>query len=332
MPSIYVAIIGLILAFFVGGPEAVIIAAILAVLEVSLSFDNAIVNSVILNTMDHKWKQRFLTWGMLIAVFGMRLVFPVLIIAVVAGLSPWSAAVLAATDHVAYAEHLKSAHVAIMGYGGSFLAMVFLEYFINAEKDVHWIKAIESPLTKLGKIEAIQAALVLVFIYLVSLYIPHESQTFIISGMFGVITFVAADGIKILVNHDDDGVEGPDMISGVARNGLATFIYLEILDSSFSFDGVISSLAITNNMFIIAIGLGIGAMAVRSMTIMLVENGTLAEFKYLEHSAFWAIGVLASIMFINTFEEVPEVVTGLIGALIILAGFYHSVLENRKTD
>ena len=332
LPSIYVAIFGLILAFFVGGPEAVIIAAILGVLEVSLSFDNAIVNAKILNTMQDVWKRRFLTWGMLIAVFGMRLVFPVLIVSVVAGITPWGAAVLAATDQIAYAEHLDAAKLAIKGFGGAFLAMVFLEYFLNEEKDVHWIHWIESPLTKLGKIETIHAALTLLFAYGISKILPAGGQMFFDAAFFGVITFVVTGALKTLVQKDEDGVEGPDVLATVVQTGFTTFIYLEVLDASFSFDGVIGAFALSTNMFIIAIGLGIGAMFVRSMTLLLVEKGTLAEYKFLEHSAFYAIGVLAAIMFIDTVHEVPETVTGLIGAVIIALGFYTSLRENKIVE
>ena len=111
--SFYVTLIGLALAFYVGGSQGLVIAAILGVLEVSLSFDNAIVNAKIIATMTDTWKHRFITWGMVIAVFGMRLIFPVVIVAVVAHLTPWDAMILAATNHEAYAEHLETAKIVI---------------------------------------------------------------------------------------------------------------------------------------------------------------------------------------------------------------------------
>ncbi|HMN70189.1 MAG TPA: DUF475 domain-containing protein, partial [Bdellovibrionales bacterium] len=110
----------------------------------------------------------------------------------------------------------------------------------------------------------------------------------------------------------------------------AMFLYLEILDASFSFDGVIGAFALTNNLFIIAAGLGIGAMFVRSMTIMLVEKETLNEFAFLEHGAFYAIGALAMMMMLDIFIHIPEVVTGLIGAVIIVLSIWSSVRHARK--
>lgn len=325
--SILVTFIGLTLAYFVGGVTGLAIAAMLSVLEVSLSFDNAIVNAKILKDMSDVWQKRFLTWGMLIAVFGMRLVFPVLIVSIVAGINPINAVVLASTDPVQYAAHLTAAHTVIMGFGGSFLAMVFWKYFIDETKDVHWIAAIEHPLTVLGKIEAIQAAIVLLSSYVFSLYIEHGAQEFVIASLFGVVTYIVTDGLKAFVG---DGEESGDAAMSVAKSGFAAFMYLEVLDASFSFDGVIGALALTKNIVTIAIGLGIGAMFVRSLTILLVKKGTLAEYVFLEHSAFYAIGILALIMYVNTIHEIPEIVTGLIGVFVIAAGVISSIKAESK--
>src|SRR3546814_10825692 len=125
-------------------------------------------------------------------------------------------------------------------------------------------------------------------------------------------------------------LEAPVATTGqVAKAGFGAFLYREVLDASFSFDGVIGAFALSNNLFIIAIGLGIGAMFVRSMTIFLVRQGTLSEYRYLEHGAFYAIIALAAIMYINTFQHIPEVVTGLIGAVLIGIAFWSSVRWNR---
>ena len=71
-------------------------------------------------------------------------------------------------------------------------------------------------------------------------------------------------------------------------------------------------------------------MYVRSLTLLLVEKKTLHEYKYLEHGAHWAIGALAIIMFISSFKEVSEVITGLIGLIFILLAFFSSVIANKK--
>ena len=166
---------------------------------------------------------------------------------------------------------------------------------------MHWIAIIERPLTRLGRIEAVELGLVFVLLYMVSTcLLGHEQIEFLVAGIFGLVTYIAVDGISAVLNVDS-AVTGE-----VARSGAASFLYLEVLDASFSFDGVIGAFALSNNLFIIAIGLGIGAMFVRSLTIMLVEHETLASYRYLEHGAFYAIIALAVMMFIARSDIFPR--------------------------
>ncbi len=333
--SCLVTIAGLMLGLFVGwhtsgtligALSTVFIVAVLAILEVSLSFDNAVVNATVLKEMSPVWRRRFLTWGIAIAVFGMRIVFPLIIVAIVARIDPFSALVMATTDPDHYSRVLTSAHISVAAFGGAFLAMVGLKHFFNHEKDVHWIAIIERPLTRLGRIEAVELGLVLLLLYIVSKWLSDAAQVeFLVAGIFGVVTYIAVDGISAVLNIES-AVTGT-----VVRSGAASFLYLEVLDASFSFDGVIGAFALSNNLFIIAIGLGVGAMFVRSLTIMLVEQQTLASYRYLEHGAFYAIIALAVMMFLNTVRHIPEMITGLIGAGFIGAAFLDSLRYNCRS-
>jgi hypothetical protein len=303
-----------------GALSALFLTAVLGVLEVSLSFDNAVVNASVLGTMTPVWRHRFITWGILIAVFGMRIVFPLAIVSVMASLDPWSALVLAATRPHEYAELMQSAHIGLAGFGGSFLLLVCLDYFFDEDKDVHWLSWIEKPLAKVGKISAVETAIALAVAYVISNFL-HDSDariSFLLASIGGIVTFVLVDGIGTLLQAPRGAQKN------LHRASAAMFVYLEILDASFSFDGVIGAFALTQNLFIIALGLGIGAMFVRSMTILLVEKRTLDQFRYLEHGAFYAIGALAAVMFIDLFLPVPEVVTGLLGAALIGLSLYSS--------
>lgn len=308
----------------IGALGVVWICFVLSILEVSLSFDNAAVNATVLKDMDPVWQQRFLTWGIAIAVFGMRIVFPLMIVAIAAQLGPIDAFRLAIDKPDEYARILNDAHIGLMGFGGAFLGMVGLKYFFDSDKEVSWIAAIEEPLKKVASIQAIEIGILLLAIYGASLMLPPaDALTFIVSGILGLLTFI---GVEI-IGHV---LEAPDGTTGmVAKSGLASFLYLEVLDASFSFDGVIGAFALTTNLFIIAIGLGIGAMFVRSMTIYLVKKGTMSEYRFLEHGAFYAIIALAAIMFISTSQHIPEVVTGLIGAVLIGLAFWSSLRWNR---
>ena len=301
---------------------------VLAILEISLSFDNAVVNAAVLEDMDDIWQRRFLTWGMLIAVFGMRIVFPLAIVAVAAGLGPIDAINLSLNDPERYESIVSSAHVGIAGFGGAFLAMVGLSFFFDSDKDVHWIGWLEARLTRVSSIKAAEIAVLLVVIYLISLTLtPADALTFMVSGTLGLVTFIAVEALGTILEMREEALKAQ---GAVIRSGLGGFLYLNVLDASFSFDGVIGAFALSNNMVVIALGLSIGAMFVRSMTIMLVKKGTLAEYRYLEHGAFWAIIALGAIMLLSAKFHIPETVTGLIGAAMIGASLWWSVRHNRK--
>ncbi|HEX9309022.1 MAG TPA: DUF475 domain-containing protein [Anaeromyxobacter sp.] len=331
--SIYVTLVGVALAaalgfhFFGTGAgvlTTVFIATMLAVLEVSLSFDNAVVNASVMQDMTPIWRHRFLTWGMAVAVFGMRFVFPLVVVSIVAGIGPLQALRVAALDPAEYARLLTSAHVALGAFGGAFLGMVCLKYFFDADKEIYWLRGLERRLSQLGRFEAIELALMMLVLYAFSrAFAPEEALQFMVAGVFGLVTFIAVDGIGAVMEA------GTGTHRDLHQAGMASFLYLNVLDASFSFDGVIGAFALTNNLFVIAIGLGIGAMFVRSLTIMLVEKGTLASYRYLEHGAFYAIGALALIMMLGTLFHVPETVTGLIGAGFIGVSLWASLRYNR---
>jgi hypothetical protein len=325
--------IGLVLSYwlgyqmtgtFSGGLSFFLIGSILAVLEISLSFDNAIVNANILKTMEPKWQQRFLTWGILIAVFGMRIVFPLLVVVVAAQIGPVAAVVLAATDPQEYARIMDEAHIGISAFGGTFLMMVALSYFLDQSKEVDWIKVVESRLRALASIRGLEIAFVLCAALLMSVVLPDiESATFLFAAICGLVTFLAVE----LVAHFLDAEK--ETRAAAAKGGFGAFLYLEVLDASFSFDGVIGAFALTNNLFLIAIGLGIGAFYVRAMTIMLVERNTLSQFRYLEHGAFYSVLALSVIMYAQSIWHIHEVITGLIGAGLIGLSLFASIRHNK---
>ena len=278
--------------------------------------------------MDDIWQKRFLTWGMVIAVFGMRIVFPLAIVAIAAGIGPVEALKLSLNEPARYEAIVSGAHVGIAGFGGAFLAMVGLSFFFDGEKEVHWIRWIEEKLSLVSNIKAAEIGLLMVVLYLVSLLLDDaEAHTFIVSGMLGIVAFIAVEAIGTILEMRE---EAQKAAGAVIRSGMGGFLYLNVLDASFSFDGVIGAFALSNNMVIIALGLSIGAMFVRSMTIMLVKRGTLAEYRYLEHGAFWAIIALGGIMLASARFHIPESVTGLIGAVLIGLSLWWSIRHRRR--
>jgi hypothetical protein len=312
-----------------GGLAALIITAILGLMEVSLSFDNAVVNASVLREMDQKWRQLFLTVGILIAVFGMRLFFPLAIVAVATGMGLVSVADMAISTPEAYARALQSNHPAIASMGGMFLLLVFLHFMFDEERKLHWLGVIEERLAQLGKFDAVAVFVALLVLFCFQYFIPMDSSTRLIvlsSGLVGVMLHIAVSSLdSIFAFEASHGVS-----QTVTRSGVAGFLYLEVLDASFSFDGVIGAFAITRDVVVIMLGLAVGAMFVRSLTVYLVDQGTLDEFVYLEHGAHYAIGILALLMLASIVYHVGEVVTGLTGVALIVLSFYSSVRHKRK--
>ena len=338
-------VIAIIAAGVLDSVEVALILALLCVLEISISFDNAIVNATVLKTMTPRWQQVFLTWGILIAVFGMRLIFPIVIVAAAAGLGIPEVVEQALSNQDLYAQNLKEANAVIASFGGMFLLMVFLSFFVDQDKDEHWL-GVERPLTGLATVASIGPALGATTLLIVSQIVEQSKQAdVLVAGLAGLVCYLVASGVADrlepkAVEEEEERREadtparakgaGAAVVGAAAKGGLATFLYLELLDASFSFDGVIGAFAISKNIIIIALGLGLGALYIRTLTVYLVSQGTLDTYRYLEHGAHWAIGVLAVLLFIGIQHHVPEVVTGLLGAGLIIAAFLSSLYANRK--
>ncbi|MFF4252193.1 DUF475 domain-containing protein [Streptomyces sp. NPDC001663] len=352
--SFAITALGLVAAVFYGGWEAFGIVAILSILEISLSFDNAVVNAGILKKMNAFWQKIFLTVGVLIAVFGMRLVFPVVIVAISAKMGPIEAVDLALNNKDRYQQLVTDAHPSIAAFGGMFLLMIFLD-FIFEDRDIQWLRWIERPLAKLGKVDMLSVCIALVVLLITSFtFATHahqhggahvdKAQTVLISGIAGLITYMVVGGLSGYFEdkleeeeereheEEEEAKRSGKQRSAVTLAGKAAFfmfLYLEVLDASFSFDGVIGAFAITNDIVLMALGLGIGAMYVRSLTVYLVRQGTLDDYVYLEHGAHYAIGALAVLLMITIQYQINEVITGLVGVILIAWSFWSSVRRNK---
>jgi hypothetical protein len=286
-----------------------------------------------LEKMSETWRHRFITWGIAIAVFGMRFLFPILVVAVFAKLSMLEVFKIATTNADEYAHYLHLTHAPIVTFGGMFLIMLFLNYFFNHEKEVHWLRWIEAPLAHLDHLKGIEIIISLFMLIATQHFVPDEQKIpVLLSGIYGIITYLAIEGFTHYLERHEEMRNAACTGKAVACTGLISFIYLELIDASFSLDGVLGAFALSKDIIIITIGLSIGAMFVRSLTILLVEKKTLAQFLYLEHGAHWAIGALATLMLVSTVKEVPEVVTGLIGLGFILAAFISSLIRNKKME
>lgn len=305
----------LVLIAYYLGTQAVLTALVLIVIELTFSFDNAIVNARVLEKMNKFWQQMFMTVGILIAIFGMRIVFPVLIVMLTAGLDWGSVVSLALSQPEQYAHELERAEPSIAAFGGMFLLMLCLHFFFDAAKEVHWLERFELWLQKVGQwwMHAAVSGIALAIIIL--LPFNHHPMATLVAGTAGILTYLAIHGLSTLMTRKHSSADPSVKAAGLA--GLVSFLYLEVLDASFSLDGVIGAFAISNDIVIIAAGLGVGALWVRSLTLFMVRRGTLDSYRYMEHGAHYTIGILALILLVGLFVHIPEAVGGALGVGII---------------
>lgn len=324
-----VATLGILIAVLAGmGPSAAVVTLVLMAVEIAFSFDNAIINARVLAKMPKVWQVLFLTLGMVIAIFGMRVVFPILIVAITANLH-WADVLNLALHHPhEYADKLEHAHPTISAFGGAFLLMLALHFFFE-DRRVVWLGKIERQAQRLPQNWAPALISSIVVGGIALLPFNHHREDTLVAGLVGVAVYGIMHSISLgmEVAHQKSGGAGKQL--GIAA--LVSFIYLEILDASFSFDGVIGAFAVTDKVVLIAAGLGVGALWVRSLTVFMVRRGTLASYKYLEHGAHYTVFMLAFILFAGLFVSVPEVVVGTVGLSFIVASAIASRQALAKT-
>jgi hypothetical protein len=234
---------------------------------------------------------------------------------------------------------MHEAYPMIAAFGGMFLLMLFLD-FVFEERSDKWLPWLERPLARIGKLDQLSVVIAGIALAVMSGYFADDPGQVMIAGVLGMVTYILVNGLGELFSEaGEDAVEGIEKQKGPNGVAVATgkaafflFLYLEVLDASFSFDGVIGAFAISTDPVVILLGLGIGAMYIRSLTVFLVRKGTLQEYIYLEHGAHWAIGALATCMLISIGSHVSEWITGGLGAGLIVAAFVTSIVRNRRED
>lgn len=326
-----VTIAALVGAFALGGLQSLIIVALLGVLEVAVSFDNAIVNATVLARMDRYWQRMFMTVGVLIAAVGMRLVLPLIIVSIGAHLAPWRAVDLAYSQPDHYHALLITAQPGIAAFGGVFLLMIAIEFFREG-REVHWWPAVERRLPALlGRKGAPQAIALLFTVVAGATVAAGTRERVLIGSLLGLACYQGIHMIseRVADRADADGASRPrSTVQG--RGALLLFIYLELLDATFSMDSVMGGFSVTVDIALITIGLAIGAAYIRALTVYVVRKGVLEEYRYLEHGAYYSIGLLAVLMLWEVWRDVPDWLTASTGAVVIVAAWIASMLAVKR--
>ncbi len=325
------ALLSIIVAVGVGwhtGLASLWLFLILVILEITFSFDNAVINSKVLIKLSPLWQKLFLTVGILIAVFMVRFVLPIFIVMISSGKGFGQVVHMALYDAAAYGETLHVAAPMINAFGGTFLLMIGVHYFLDRKKDVHWLGRIEAWLSKFGQYESFKVLVMLGIAMAMYATVEQKFEVIVlVASISGIMLHIALD----LASRYFASKQVTTTKHLVGMAAFASFLYLNVLDASFSLDGVIGAFAITNDVILIMAGLGVGALWVRSLTIYLVEHKTLGKYLYLEHGAHWAILALGLVMLVKLYHvEPPEWFTGSIGLVFIATATLTSILERRR--
>lgn len=349
--SIIISVIALVVAFFYGGWAALFTVFLLGIMEISLSADNAVVSARIVAKLSKKWQTIFLTVGIFVAVFAVRFGAPILIVSSVTGLAAGDALSLAMEkgpieQEGSYAYIMHHEHPSIAAFGGLFLLLITLN-FLFEEKEHYWLSWVEKPLAKVGSIAG--APIIVSLAVLVGILAFTQDLKVVSAGLAGILTYLVINAVggyfeareeaaaeqdeELAEKIAEDGSVKDALVGLTGKAAFFSFLYLEVLDASFSLDGVVAAFSVTSDPVLIGLGLGfIGALFVRSTTIYLVKKGTLDDYVYLDHGAHWAIGSLATLLFISMTTPIPELITGTVSVLILVASLIASIRRNKKLE
>ena len=283
----------------------------LVVFESINSIDNAVINAEVLGTVGAKAKKWFLTWGLFYAVFLVRGLLPLLIVwAAIPGLGLWEA--LTATlssDPAVIAAIERSSPVLLLG-AGIFLVFLFL----------HWLflepKTFGLPAEKFFLENGLWFySIVSVLLATVVWYSIHADPLLAFGAVVGSTTFFIVNGFK----ENAERAEVSLSEQGGRRSDMSKIVYLQLIDTAFSIDGVLGAFAFTLSVPLILIGNGIGAFVVRWMTISNIEN--IKKYIFLKHGAMYSLLFLGIIMSAHGFGiHIPEYVSPVITFVVI--GFF----------
>jgi len=282
----------------------------LAVFEIVTSVDNAVVNADVLATMSASARRWFLTWGMLTSVFLIRAGLPFLIVYSLRpelGIGGMFVSIVSADSSIAQA--IESSAPPLLAAGGIFLAFLFLHWLFMEPK--HYGLRGEEYIHKKG---VWFYAVVSILLTLLIWYSIPVNAVIAFGAALGSSLFFITHGFRQNAEEREK-----QMLSAQKMSDWSKILYLEIIDASFSLDGVLGAFAFTLSVPLIVIGSGIGAVAVRQLTARNIES--VKKYKYLKNGAMYSIGFLGSIMLANAFGlHLPELISPL--ATVIILGYF----------
>jgi len=293
----------------------------LCLFEIIISVDNAIINAEVLGTMSKKARKWFLLWGIIIAVFLVRGLLPWLIIwASNPSLGFFGSFTASFSSDPKVAEIIEqSAPILLIG-GGTFLVFLFFHWLFLEPK--HYGLAGEEFLHKQG---VWFFAVVSVLLAAIVWFAIHINPLMAFGAVVGSTAFFITHGFKENAEQAEKMmIEGSSKMSDLSK-----IFYLEVIDATFSIDGILGAFAFTFILPLILIGNGIGALVVRQLTISNIEN--VKKYKYLKNGAMYSILALGVVMLGHSFgAHIPDWISPVVTFLIIGFFFWKSHKELKK--
>lgn len=300
--------------------QSIVVIIGLIVFEVVSSIDNAIVNAHILKTVPEKFRKFFLLWGLLLAVFVMRGLLPFVIVWLAnADLSFAQILDLVFSDPEKMEVALEHSKPLLLLGGGVYLFFVFLAWLFLEEKRYAFF--VEHFIHKQSVwFYAISSIFITVVIYLS----VSTSPMMALAASIGATAFFLTDGFR------KNAEEKEKQLAGSHMSAWSKLLYLEVLDASFSIDGVIGAFAFTMSVPLILIGNGIGAFVVREVTMKGIN--VISKFAYLKNGAMYSIGMLGGLMVLESFGKEFGFWVAPVNTVALLVVFlYLSVREMKMT-
>jgi hypothetical protein len=290
----------------------------LCVFEIISSVDNAVVNAHVLKTMPEKYRKIFLFWGLIFAVFIVRGILPFLIVWIVnPGLSFFEVITFVFSNNPEIEKYVEMSKPLLLLGGGVYLVMVFFAWLFLEEKKYAFL--VEGFIHRQG---VWFYAFISLFLTSVIYYSLKTDPMLALSASIGSAAFFITDGFKKNAEEKEKQLMNPHM------SAWSKILYLEILDASFSIDGVIGAFAFTISVPLILIGNGIGAFVVREVTIRGIN--LVSKFAYLKNGAMYSIGILGGVMVLESFgREFPFWLAPL-NTIIILGIFLYLSYREMK--
>ncbi|MBI2173490.1 MAG: DUF475 domain-containing protein [Candidatus Aenigmarchaeota archaeon] len=290
--------------------SSALIVAGLIMFEIITSIDNAVINAEVLHTMSQRARRWFLTWGIFFSVFLIRGLLPW---AIIWGTNPslgpvgaWSAAF---SNDPAVAEAIAKSSPPLLALGGMFLVFLFLHWLFLEPK--HYGLRGERHIEKQGVWFFVVVSVTLA---VVTWFAIHRSPIMAFGAVMGSTIFFIVHGFR-----ENAAKKEKELLGSSSLGDWSKILYLEVIDASFSIDGVLGAFAFTLAVPLILIGNGIGAIAVRQITISNIER--VKRYKYLKNGAMYSILILGCIMVANAFGfHIPEWLSPV--ATFIIIGYF----------